>query len=361
MRAGLFASALMLLSVSLITPLAQAQDWIYPIRSGDTLWSLCLEYTNKPGCWQELGKHNGITADTKIPVNAEIRIPVAWLTNVPQVGEVIALAGEVFYDARSDGTVKAVQRGQSLALGSTISVSTGSATIRLVHDGEIILRAGSRLMLESMSTRREVKGVTELKLEAGEAEIDVAPDSNSRFEVKTPSAIAAVRGTQYRLVAQEGTRGEVIEGAVAVEAASTIVVDQGFGVLAREGEPVGEPRKLLAAPAFAESGAVASVPYTLRWSPQPGAVAWRLDVYANAQSGALIATHDTAAPEQLLDELPLGCYRLALRAIDKEGFNGMPADTTLCIEPAPPPSVEETPNYWKAFVSILGFMLIVVL
>ncbi len=189
----------------------------------------------------------------------------------------------------------------------------------------------------------------------------MAPSSNSRFEVKTPSAIAAVRGTQYRLVAHEATRGEVIEGAVAVESASTAVVEAGFGVLARQGEAVGEPRKLIPAPSFSEAYDVVSMPSTLHWEAQPEATAWRLDVYSDAQSGALIATYDLSEPTLALSDLELGCYQLVLRAIDADGFNGMPAETALCVEAPPPPPAPEAPNYWKAFVTTLGFMLIVVL
>ena len=52
--------------ISVAVPNAQADDWIVFAQEGDTLWDLCLKYTNKRGCWIELGKYNAISNDRAI-------------------------------------------------------------------------------------------------------------------------------------------------------------------------------------------------------------------------------------------------------------------------------------------------------
>lgn len=340
---------------------AAAQDWIYPIRKGDTLWQLCLEYSNKPGCWVELGKYNDIDKDRRIPIGTQLRFPLAWLVRVPQVATVVALQGEVLYDARSDGDRQPATQGQGLLLGSSLVVKDGSATIRRDDGSEVLLRRGSTLRLDAMTTGITSGAASEMSLDDGELEVRVPRDKGSRFEVTTPSAIAAVRGTQYRLASLDAaaTRGEVLAGAVAVAAGSEQVVEGGFGVLARKDEPVGEPRKLLAAPVFARPVADGPLPFTLRWEPERGAVLWRTDIYHLGRAGALVATVDSPLPAITLEELEQACYRFVVRAVDAEGFNGLPREAQACIKPAP--VVEHKGDFWPGLVWAAGVMLLIAL
>lgn len=340
-------------------PQALAQDWVYTFAKGDTLWTLCLKYSNKPGCWLELGKYNGIEGPRHIAAGTPIRIPVAWLATVPEVATVAAMQGDVRYDADSSGNFVAAVRGQALLLGSTIVTGAGSATLRRDDDSEVLLRSGTVLRLDSTSVGITSGATTELTVEKGEIEVQVPPGKASRFEVRTPSAIAAVRGTQYRLAALgEATRGEVLRGSVDIAAASSTRVEAGFGVLAKKGEPVSEPRKLLAAPAFLAPVAKGPLPLQLRWSNNPEAVLWRVDIYQQGRAGALLETRETSAEHITFANLDEACYRFVVRGVDAQGFNGLQEQVQACVEP-PPPVVEAEPDYWPT--AIFGTFLLLLL
>lgn len=338
---------------------AVAQDWLYEARPGDTLWDLCLQYTARPGCWKELAGYNNITNERTMAPGQEIRIPVSWLLALPVVAEVLNVNGEVSYQEQHGAAPQPLRSGQTLVLGSLVRCAEGSARLRLSDNSEMLLRPGSVLELTSMSGGSGPGQATELQLERGELEIEVPPASRSRFEVHTPSAIAAVRGTQYRVVsdntATASTRGEVLAGRVAVQAGATVEVPAGFGVKARQGQAPGAPRKLLAAPTFAQPRIDAPLPLTVHWSADPGAVAWLLDVHAANASGELLASHRTQQASFEFVALQQGCYHLVVRAIDQEGFNGFNGELPLCVLPP----VEEPRTYWDLVIwSVMAALML---
>lgn len=341
---------------------AQAQDWIYHALPGDTLWDLCLEYTARPGCWLQLGDYNSIANDRRIKPGTEIRIPAVWLLELPVVGTVLNVQGEVNYQKRSGTGSQPLLQGQDLVLGSLIKSTSGTARIRLSDGSEVLVRPESRLELKNMSGGSEPGQSSQLNLDKGEVEVEVRPQSRSRFEIQTPSAIAAVRGTEYRVVSQgveEGTRSEVLQGIVAVKAADTRDVGGGFGIKAKRGESLGEPRKLLDAPVFDSRRFESPLPVMVAWSEDADAVEWQLDVYLSGAAGELIATYRSADNRFEFAGIGEGCYRVVVRGIDAEGFNGLDAEVPLCVQPQPP--VEEEPRtYWDLLLwSIIALLMLV--
>lgn len=327
---------------------ATAQDWVYRVQPGDTLWGLCLEYTSKQGCWIELARYNAIDRDRRMAPGTEIRIPVDWLLQVPVAGRVLNVNGDVSYRPRRDDPATPLMAGQHVALGSVLVSGDGSARITLGTYGELLLRPHSVLEISSVGAAETGGQSSQVHLEQGEVEAQVAPQSRSRFEVRTPSAIAAVRGTRYRVASlpqEDSTRGEVLEGVVAVQAASSVDVPAGFGVKATAGAPVGAPRKLLAAPRFEQRRIDAPLPVSVRWAGDPQAVAWQLDVYAAGEHGTLLYSERPTDPVLVLESLDEGCYRVVARAIDSEGFNGLEQELPVCVQP-PPPVEKEPPDYW---------------
>ncbi|MFK7976284.1 MAG: FecR domain-containing protein [Halioglobus sp.] len=310
---------------------AQAQDWVYEAQPGDSLWDICLEYTSKRGCWQELSEYNGIAKGQSIEPGSEIRIPVHWLVALPVVGEVLHVAGEVRYQEQDGSNPIPLVKGEQLMLGSVITTVGGTAKIALGDYSEIFIRPNSVLELTDIGVGSNAAKVTRLRLDKGNVEIRVTPGSRSRFEVHTPSAIAAVRGTRYRVSAdmRESTRSEVLSGLVVIQAEAEKDVPAGFGLLAAKGEPLGSPRKLLDPPAFASSEIAASLPIRLRWESDPLAAQWHLDLYL--ESGAFLSSTQTTKPEAVYEALEPGCYQLIARAIDADGFNGLESDVSLCV------------------------------
>lgn len=334
-RTTLFLAAL---CGALIVPQsAMAQDWIYRARQGDTLWDLCIKYSNKRGCWIELGTYNKIANDRAIPLGTEIRFPQNWLLQMPVVGKVVYVQGEVSYDANASGQLEPLRPGQPLLLGSRILALEGTAKITLGKPGVMVIRPNTELRLDSLSGAGETSLSAEITLQQGDVEVEVQPGSRSRFEIRTPSAIAAVRGTEYRVSSHggdgESTRSEVLTGAVEVKGMDSALVPAGFGVLARQGEPLDPPRKLLSPPVFTQATIDAPLPVDIHWQSDPLAVGWQLDLL---QNGTLVESRRLVEPRVVLNDIDEGCYQLVLRAIDAAGFNGLEAGLPVCVLPPEP-------------------------
>lgn len=317
------------------SPATVAQDWIYSAKKGDTLWDLCIKYSNKKGCWIDLGTYNAITNDRGIRPGSDIRFPKAWLSTLPEVGRVLAVQGDVEYDEKSSGDFVPLVSGQTLALGSKIVSGQGSVTITLENDaGTVLLRENSELELRSLGDLPSGGVAAELELLRGEADAEVTPDKGSRFQIKTPSAIAAVRGTKYRVRAlQDSTRSEVLLGSVAVKSDGAILVPAGFGVLAQAGKPIGKAQQLLSAPVFSQTRVDSTVPVAISWQNNPEAVSWQLDIMSeNGQD--LVSFFRPASSNFVINDLAEGCYRAVVRGVDQKGFNGLDGGIPLCVVPA---------------------------
>lgn len=336
---------------------AVAQDWIYRAQPGDTLWDLCLKHTARRGCFKELATYNNIVEDKRVYPGDEIRIPISWLLTLPIVGKVINIQGEVNYQLQSGANVYPLREGQNLVLGGIISSKSGSAKIALGNHSQMLVRRDSVLELINMSVGESPGQAAELQLNKGEVEVQVKPESRSRFEIHTPSAIAAVRGTKYRVASDAAMRSEVLSGLVAVQADTAVDVPAGFGLIAQKGKPLGDVSKLLDAPVFSEAAVQSPLPIIVGWIDDPGAVAWQLDLYAESESGALVMSHRSTTPEAQYKQLAEGCYRLVARGIDKDGFNGLESQLPLCVQaPAPP----EPETYWGLILWVVFAALIII-
>src|SRR5262249_1162475 len=131
-----------------------------------------------------------------IPLGDAIRIPYSWLRLSNDTATVIAVSGDV----RDRG--QSVSVGQTLPEGSRLQTGEdGSVTVRLADSSQLTLQKLSVLTLEAM---RPVTGIedahaTGLKLESGRLQTRVKPHGDvGRFEIRTPVAVSAVRGTEFR-------------------------------------------------------------------------------------------------------------------------------------------------------------------
>ena len=331
----ILSAAIMAWTLGLPAP-ALAQDWIVKFRPGDTLWDLCIKYSNKRGCWIELGKYNNVSDDRTILPGEEIRFPKAWLTTLPVVGQVEDVSGDVLYEENSRVAGIPLVVGQSLILGSRIVTGQGSAQITLGNNSAALIRPDSELNLDSFSTGPGTGQTTELSLDAGDVEVEVKPESKSRFQIKTPAAIAAVRGTRYRVSSLSGgsasTRSEVLAGAVEVSGVGATLVPAGFGLLARQGQAPGNIKKLLPPPVFQHKREDVPLPVVVQWEAHPEAVSWKLDLRLGEEGGDLAATYVLTEPQIALTGLSeASCYQLVLRGVDAAGFNGMESQLPLCV------------------------------
>ena len=228
---------------------ADADEFAYLARPGDTLIGLGRRLLRDPKRWPEVQQRNHIGNEYRIKPGSTIRIPYGWLKVSAETASVTKVAGAV---TRSGQPVTA---GQSLDQGSQVETGPdGSVAIDLADGSQIVLHKSSSLRLSEM---QRVDGVPnahdiQVQLPAGHAETHVKPHRDvGRFEIVTPTAALAVRGTIFRASAltEGAVTTETLEGVVAVSASGqTVTTEADFGTRVERGAPPLKPVPLLPAP-----------------------------------------------------------------------------------------------------------------
>jgi len=232
----------------------------------------------------------------------------------------------------------------TLQTGDVIRTAANSnVTLQFEDESRLLLHADSKLRLEQLQRFENTDMVqTQLKLERGRAESQVRParGEGSRFDITTPSAVTAVRGTSYRVGAETATaRAEVLEGEVGVaNEIASVAVPAGFGTVVATGAAPEPPVKLLPPPDLSGLPAVVErVPMAFHLSPLAGALAYRLQLATEPEFKApLYDARATSSPLQGPD-LPDGEYIIRVRGIDARQLEGLNADHHFILNARPEP------------------------
>jgi hypothetical protein len=120
-------------------------------------------------------------------------------------------------------------------------------------------------------------------------------------------------------------------------------VSAGQGALFDAHQPVAPPGRLPEAPDLsAVAPRLERVPLRLAWAAQPGAAAWRAQVFAPGPDPALLLDGSFDMPQARWADLPDGRYELRVRAIDERGLEGIDARRPFVLKarPVPPFTIE---------------------
>ena len=326
----------------------QAQDWAYRVRPGDTLWDVAGAHLKPSIPWQRLQEHNRIANPYQLAPGSTLQIPLARLDRQPARAKVVAI--RVNATSRSAaGRDAPVTAGMSLGSGAVLRTSPDASLSLEFADGSRLLLLGDSDLLLDRLTRFGRSGMadTRLRLQRGRIGNEVrrlrGPAAN--FIVDTPSASAAVRGTQFRVEARQGsTHTEVLEGRVAVNARNQrgTLLRHGFGAFVVPGQAAIAPVALLPAPDLSRIAPLTqSVRPELAWPEVAGAHRYRVQVSDHQRFDSVRVDMEVEAPRARLPALDAGAYVIRVRAIDKDGLEGRDSVTALRVDdqPAPPYSI----------------------
>jgi hypothetical protein len=323
-------------------------EFMYHARPHDTLIGLGRRLLREPRRWPEMQVRNNIADPRHIPLGDIIRIPYAWLRLSADIATTVAASGDVREGGRSVAIAQTFSEGSRIETGSD-----GSVTLLLADGSLVTLQKLSVLALEEM---RRVTGVeaahdTRFKLDSGRLQTRVKPHGDvGRFEILTPVAISAVRGTEFRSTFEpEGGKAttETLEGAVAVSGSGADVsVPADFGTrIERDSAPL-PPIRLLPPPdLLAIPGINSAARLQLTWPAVPAATRYRLQLAPDAGFHTFLVDVQLDAPQADLPAPADGSYWLRVRAIDGIGLEGqdavrsfvqhlLPAAPTLVAPPA---------------------------
>ena len=319
--AAIFLSAL-LMSYAMPLHAAETDDGAvrYTVRKGDTLVNLGDKYLTRAETYKIVQKQNRIADAHVIPVGKVLSIPRNLLKYKPAKAKLVAVRGRVL--AGQDQ----VSIGQILAEGTALTTAESSFATLLLDDG-------SRVSLPT-NTQVHIRRLRNYVLgDSLDYDFDVAKggmqsnvikhkSGDDRYQVRTPKAVSAVRGTDFQSrydAATDKDFAEVVEGALAVEAGSAMptALSAGNGLALIPGGGVIR-EALLPPPSLIEPGKLQSDPIV------------RFAAGANDDvSGYRIAlAADAGFVDQVADRVvgdEPATFDNSARAISRNGIEGVPA------------------------------------
>lgn len=322
-------------------------DVMYTVRPGEHLIGIASSHLvggASQANLQLLVKLNALRNPNYLAPGRVIRIPIDRLITVPAQARVADAYGE----ATVDGA--AAQRGTPVTQGSKIHTgSPGGMLIELADGSRIWVRNGADVGIATLSKSSAVDYTdTAVTVERGRVETFVNKlRGGSRFEIRSPTAKLGVRGTEFRVGADDdAARVEVLEGRVAAAGTtSTVEVSGGFGsVVGKSGVPTA-PARLLAAPNLAGLATLHERPVVrFRIPPLDGASRFRAEA-AQADTGHVLASRivDESADVRF-DDLPDGRYVLGIRGLDGWGLEGYGATHAFTLKARPEPPFPQQPT-----------------
>ncbi len=300
----------------------------YIVKKNESFSIIAHQYMTNYADIPKLAAFNQWTVQKKLQPNQVIKIPKSLLKIKPVVTELIAVTGDMQLKAAKETSFKPVKAGQLLNMGDTlVSAANGKATLRFTDGTTTELQPNSQLTLISVGQYAGLNTfINDINLTTGRLEVIANPkhQQGNAMRVITPSAVAAVRGTQFRVGAKDAiTLEETLEGHVAFDGANEqVIIDQGFGSIAQNNLPPITPKPLLAAPDLSKlNEIIKNIPFTFGMPAQVGVSAW----------AAQITRPDGTVIEQLISQtnteitpidIPDGTYSIAVRGQDQYGLQG---------------------------------------
>jgi len=335
-----------------------AQDWIYTVVDGDNLWNLSEQHLDKVTRFEQLRKLNNIENPKRLQTGTRIRVPLAWIRSNPVAAKIISITGSAEIQRARSSTTEPAKVGSLMQLGDQLSTEDDSSVaIEFADKSVLSLHENSLVHFDHLSAHG-VTGMVDsrLNLLKGRMDTKVTPavGPGSRFEIETPSAISAVRGTVYRaLVMDNGDKSniEVLHGKVAVSGANKqLLVNKGYGTQVATGQPPLPPKALLPAPIFEPiPDTITEINWRLAWSEVAGAKAYRVEVATENDFDTLvwegITEYNRAAFPDLLD----GHYAVRVRAIDSLGLEGINQQAMIQLNAQPQPPIALKPVEQQVF------------
>lgn len=354
-----FITPLLLMLVISLPGLVSAEEeyWEYTFRPGDSIWKIAKRYTTSVNNWGEIRKINQIRQgpDRRIRPGTRIFIPVSMLKLQPAPALVIAINGEPGL-LRANGTQSKVTLGEKLYSGdSVVTEDKQSLRLQFADKSELQVLPNSEVVLDKLSHHKQTGMVdTRVRLNSGSVNTWVEKQQpDSHYEIRTPSAITAVRGTAFRLSSDDKqvSRTEVTEGFVAVSAGSSEKnLQDGYGIVAEKDKPLPEPVKLLSPPQVSVKTSADQTAVLLSWSPLHGAKFYRYQLATDEKFNHVMVDSTTVENTINLDQLKPGYYTLRVRGVDQFKLEGL--DSVINFEIKDPPPPVEDDSYWKVIMSV---------
>ncbi|WOE76100.1 FecR family protein [Alterisphingorhabdus coralli] len=308
----------------------------YTVKRGDNLFDLAAKYFRRQQDYRTVQRINRISDPRRIPVGTVLKVPYSLLKFRDESARVAAFRGTARISAKGKGARAPVlnetlNEGVGLATGAasslSLAVSDGSTLTMPSNSVMRIVRLRRWLLTDSLDF--------DYALEEGAVRTKFNPARNDddRYRVRTPSAVSAVRGTEFRTRYDDASNTsyvELVEGSLDISGKNrgNANLTPGFGAIV-SGKALSK-LELLPAPNFVEgSGNQQDMRLNFSVEPVAEAVGYRLIV--SRDSGFIEVVEDVRGEDNrfTLQELADGDYFARMSALSDNGLEGMPSQVAF--------------------------------
>ncbi|MDR2017006.1 MAG: FecR domain-containing protein [Burkholderiales bacterium] len=317
----------------------------YTVQPGDTISGLSERYLNGRGRWAAIERVNPGLDIHKLRPGQTLYLPESRISSVGKTAKVLKVNGQ----AQSEGVD--LQEGQQLSAGSVIDVAADSFVTLQLDDGSIlVVEPNTRARLDELRQMSTGSPRSSIHIDRGRINVKAAPQTEpgARFEISTPSATTAVRGTRFRVSEKEdgATVVEVNEGLVHVAAAETgkgVAVPAGNGSIVVAGQTL-DVKPLLPAPDLSQlPEEYTQTILEITFPPVTNAVAYRVTIARDAAFVDVVAAAENTLPQLKVTGLSDGKYYLCARAISADGLHGLENGNAFLLHARPEPPFASSP------------------
>lgn len=209
---------------------------VIEVKRGDTLSKISKKYLEDPSQWPALLKYNQVANPNLIQPGMKLKVPAALGKKPAAV--VIYKSGKAVFARAQENAWKEIYI--KLGLYSEDQVKTGQhATVHLQLSNQAVLRLQPETFVIVNKADKNSKD-TIFTLQEGrlQAQAEGLRKNGGQLAIRTPSAVAAVRGTIFELNATKTDSGlACYEGQVDVSAQKvTVQVPTGMGTYVEKGK-----------------------------------------------------------------------------------------------------------------------------
>lgn len=347
-------------ALALAQAATSSPDLVHAVQPGETLFGLAARYTGRADRWLQLRDHNGIADPHRIAPGTRVRIPAALLSFAPTFATVRHVTGSVRQFARQDVQAQPLQPGARLAEGTRIEVGADGYVRLEMSDGSTVrIPANSRVRLVSVR-RQDASQASDtlILLEAGRVDASAQPQRNkaSRFEIRTPLAVASVRGTEFGVAVQDdaAVTGEVTQGSIDLRGRRRPPggrgirqhrLREGQGARVSSAGVMGPVRTLPGAPDLAGlPDTVGDIDFVRLALPAvAGIAAYRVRISTDPAMEQVVRNGVSTGAEVQFAGLEDGSYMVGARAMDDWGLSSRESTRALRVKARPVAPLSQRP------------------
>jgi hypothetical protein len=309
-------------------------DYIYQVKQGDNLGKLSRELLDSPARWNEVSRYNKLKNSNLIKPGQTLRIQLVWLKNVPAEARIESLSGAVTLNGH------AVKVGDAVPTGETLETPAGgSARLSLPDGSTMTVLEQSNVAANQLEKKQQGNFFAAVfRLITGRIEVfkKKYPLGQAPLHIQSKNATIGVRGTHFRM-GQEGenTLAEIEEGQVTFDSEKMTQHLELTGMQGSVADGVHTMKviPLLPQPKFpALDAAFSPTSVTFTMPELSGATGYRGEVANDEGFEQLVVPVNSTSNVINIAGLGEGRYWLRLRAVDKQGLQGIEGKTAFTVK-----------------------------